>query len=427
MKKTVIFYLLLLILCSSCKEDNPKEPNKNGTIKGKVLSYRTMEPLSGVYITTVPPSSNSITNDSGNFVFEDVIPDTYVLNALKYGYYPNTATIEVQSGKTVQAYILLYDSVAMNHSPNIPELDSPHDGLKINSTTIQFSWSCSDPDNDPITYDLYLDTSIFVTKIIFKDLNQTKAEASNLQFGKTYYWKVIAKDKWGATSVSEIYSFIVDSTATPIDLSSLVLYFKFNNNLDNSANTNLSITDTNVTFVNDRKNNQNAAAYFDGNSSGITLKNNALLQLTSEFTIALWIKPETGYGNAYPSTGYVYILGMWFATGPGTSSYVLQVQAFSKTLEGSTYDGSTLSQCKTDKLVENEWSHVAFTFKDGISKIYINGQMVNSINAVAPQISTYDLFIGKTINNLSQFNGSMDELMIMRKALSDSDIVVLAK
>jgi hypothetical protein len=98
-----------------------------------------------------------------------------------------------------------------NFPPNVPTNPSPHDSAQIApAASITLSWTGGDPDvGDTAKYDLYLDTSnppmtrlASATLLTNYDLG---APASGL-----YFWKIIAKDKLGATTSGPVWRFTVN-------------------------------------------------------------------------------------------------------------------------------------------------------------------------------------------------------------------------
>jgi len=94
-----------------------------------------------------------------------------------------------------------------NHPPETPILLSPadsSDGLSI--TSIELSWICSDPEEDILSFDLYLgletDPPLFAS-----DLEVESCQLTDLQYGKKYYWYVVAKDDFNNEVNSEIFCF----------------------------------------------------------------------------------------------------------------------------------------------------------------------------------------------------------------------------
>ena len=76
-------------------------------------------------------------------------------------------------------------------------------GIALNRT---LTWSASDPELDPLTYDIYFGTSSPPPLVIS---NQTTASYApgQLSHATIYYWKVVARDSYGAETELPILSF----------------------------------------------------------------------------------------------------------------------------------------------------------------------------------------------------------------------------
>ncbi len=81
-----------------------------------------------------------------------------------------------------------------NKAPEAALLISPADGIKSKSKSVNFNWSCEDPDGDDLVYDLYVGTKTNGqydwTK--YENLKEPK-HSLDLDYG-TYYWKVVARE-----------------------------------------------------------------------------------------------------------------------------------------------------------------------------------------------------------------------------------------
>ena len=56
----------------------------------------------------------------------------------------------------------------------------------------------TDPENDPVTYDIVLDNDTSPSIVIATSINETEFTLNSLlQYSNDYYWKVIAKDNNG--------------------------------------------------------------------------------------------------------------------------------------------------------------------------------------------------------------------------------------
>ena len=96
-------------------------------------------------------------------------------------------------------------TIVDNHPPNIPSNPSPQDDASNVNIDATLSWSCSDPDEDPLTYDIYFGTSSNPPKVK-SDHTTTSYNPGTLDYNTDYYWKIVAKD--GKTSTeSPVWHF----------------------------------------------------------------------------------------------------------------------------------------------------------------------------------------------------------------------------
>ncbi len=103
---------------------------------------------------------------------------------------------------------------APNPPPNPPSSPSPHAGATDVPLSTTLSWSCSDPDRDPITYDVYFGAANPPDRIVASDGSDTTLGRRGLTGGTWYYWRVVAKDGRDST-VGPIWSFRTVSTDLP--------------------------------------------------------------------------------------------------------------------------------------------------------------------------------------------------------------------
>ena len=100
----------------------------------------------------------------------------------------------------------------LNPNPSHNSIDRP-----INLT---LNWSCTDPDSDALTYDVYFGTGSNATITISTNKSAQNIGLSGLANLTTYYWKIVAKDSKGGSTESPIWSFITEKelpTVTDID------------------------------------------------------------------------------------------------------------------------------------------------------------------------------------------------------------------
>lgn len=98
-----------------------------------------------------------------------------------------------------------------NLPPEVPGDPTPADQATDLRLRFWNKWHCIDPDGDMILYNIYFGTEnpppLLITNHSFNTF-----EPENLEYGTTYYWKVVARDIKGNTTEGPIWSF------TTIDL-----------------------------------------------------------------------------------------------------------------------------------------------------------------------------------------------------------------
>ena len=100
------------------------------------------------------------------------------------------------------------ERAVIQSAPDAPSAPAPADGGTLDSLAIELSWTCSDPDGDPLTYDIYLDTSA-TPEILVATVDTTSYTPVGLHYNSMYYWQVIAADTSGLETAGPIWSFSV--------------------------------------------------------------------------------------------------------------------------------------------------------------------------------------------------------------------------
>ena len=75
------------------------------------------------------------------------------------------------------------------------------------------------------------------------------------------------------------------------------------------------------------------------------------------------------------------------------------------------------------KIFNNTWFYFAFVYYGTNAKIYRNGVLVVNVAATFNTVNLNDIFrLGRGTDNVSQFNGAIDELKIYDYALTDGQV-----
>nr|NQU92740.1 hypothetical protein [Bacteroidota bacterium] len=95
-----------------------------------------------------------------------------------------------------------------NQPPEPPSSPSPENGAADQSTLSTLSWTCSDPDNDPLTYDVYFGSEATPPQIAS---GQTETTFNpGLDINTAYFWKIVAHDDHLNVSEGPLWSFTTD-------------------------------------------------------------------------------------------------------------------------------------------------------------------------------------------------------------------------
>ncbi len=155
------------------------------------------------------------------------------------------------------------------------------------------------------------------------------------------------------------------------------------------------------------------ALRFDGVDDVVTVADHSRLDLTGEFTIESWIKPDTLTGwemavmKEAPPGGFSYALYAGTDGTPKPHSWATGGGAFSPS-----------------PIPVNAWTHLATTMSNNTMRLYVNGQLVASGPAYPAAPSSGPLRIGANqIWNYEAFDGLIDDVRIYNRALSASEIV----
>lgn len=417
--------IAVVLACSlfvfSCKDDPVASPT-TGTIKGIVRDAITGKPIYNVDVQTTPPSESVSTDSLGQYTIT-AKEGNYSITASKTDYLAGTVSVRVTNGSTTTANISLSSISSKNNPPTTPVAVSPLDGDTSAGKAPQIQWSCTDPDSDPIKYTVYFDTANPPIQQVADSLTTQTFKLTGLKDSTFYYWKIVAKDRFGATSASPVFSFRTAGTYVPAVVDGLVAYLSFDETVNDAQGILEVKGNPDIQYVTGVKNKTNGAIFMGSNANSyLRYTSSTKLDLPATFTLCAWVKPER-----MPNS-YTQLVGRWsLAGGSNNATYSLTLAANGK-IAADTHDGTTTTQIITDKgITSGIWSHVVMTRAvDGLINVYINGESVGSIQSVPPQKSTLDLTIGRYSDTMGEMlYGAIDNVRIYSRALTLQEISVL--
>ncbi|KAF2955854.1 hypothetical protein [Marinitoga sp. 38H-ov] len=169
-------------------------------------------------------------------IAQNITQSYYTLNNIKPGIYYWYVEVIDDFGNIVKGDLWSFtvEKNIENNSPLKPNLLYPSNNQNDVPLNAKLEWSCSDPDGDTLTYDLYINTEPILTTPVISNYDKTFYNI-NLNPGTTYYWKVVAKDGNGGENSSDIYSFTT-SEKTNIPPNKPILISPTNNSKDLEPN-----------------------------------------------------------------------------------------------------------------------------------------------------------------------------------------------
>ncbi|MGF3555007.1 MAG: hypothetical protein ACQXXF_07065 [Thermoplasmatota archaeon] len=124
------------------------------------------------------------------------------------------ATDPVGSGQYTRAWYTFTTKQFENQPSNTPGNPNPGNGaVNVNVNTI-LSWSCSDPDGDPLTFDVYFGTDYPPALVSSNQTNKTY-NPGKMNFSTHYYWRIIAWDNHNASTSAPIWDFTTSANTPP--------------------------------------------------------------------------------------------------------------------------------------------------------------------------------------------------------------------
>jgi len=154
---------------------------------------------------------------------------------------------------------------------------------------------------------------------------------------------------------------------------------------------------------------------FDGKDDYISVADDASLRVTSEFTLSAWVHIDGGQGT---HRAILQKLGT-----SDRNAYLFT--ANQENQWGISTDGSSGGWSVSGGTVEvGKWHHVVATYDHPTAKLYDNGIEVASSKhcSALPVAGAYEVRIGRASESYYPFNGSIDEVRIYNRALSEQEV-----
>jgi hypothetical protein len=95
----------------------------------------------------------------------------------------------------------------LNKSPDLPGNPNPPDNSVNIARFVTLGWTCTDPDNDTLTYDVYMDYSNPPLIMVAQGISLNSFASSLLQPNAIVFWKITAKDNHNGSTEGHVWHF----------------------------------------------------------------------------------------------------------------------------------------------------------------------------------------------------------------------------
>ena len=187
--------LLLVLLTVACRE-NTIPLTEVGTLVGTVISENSEQALTGVEISTNPPTNSVFTDSLGQFLLEDIETGSFSLRAEKEGFAPKVESINVLKNQTTNVILRMEPDSLANTPPAVPFNPSPADNATGLGTAVTLRWESDDSDNGDVlryTVTLYNADLNDPTTVLSNSTDDT-VRVEDLDYDALYLWQVTVAD-----------------------------------------------------------------------------------------------------------------------------------------------------------------------------------------------------------------------------------------
>ncbi|QDS96869.1 LamG domain-containing protein [Adhaeretor mobilis] len=160
-----------------------------------------------------------------------------------------------------------------------------------------------------------------------------------------------------------------------------------------------------------------SALQLDGSSDYIEIEDTPLLDITDQITISTWIRPD--------EKGTQYLVKK--AEHGNTDGFELSLSSKGKVFvrfnQDSDKNDHRLNSSTSYSTNGSEWMHVVATYDGSSIRLYINGQLDNSVNdQFTITTNNLPLALGAEHGGYRAFSGGMDDVRIYNHAIDDAEV-----
>ncbi|MEI6695846.1 MAG: LamG-like jellyroll fold domain-containing protein [Bacteroidota bacterium] len=209
-------------------------------------------------------------------------------------------------------------------------------------------------------------------------------------------------------------------------ITEMLAWYPCDGNANDTSGNNFNAIINGPVFTTDRYNHSNKALLFNGNGDYLDVPYNIW---SSNLTLSAWI-----YGNDFGSTNPLNSGKLIFFKAPNTGSnsdYMLSVGNDANSQARVSFNfgqgSSDYTQLFSNTILQPlQWYLVTASRENGISKLYINGNLdATTTYSFTPVNQNFNLSLGMSNVSMQSFSGKLDDLRIYNYALNNGQITGL--
>jgi hypothetical protein len=143
----------------------------------------------------------------GSVMIQDLTETSYLYDAIEMDVaYTWKVVAHDAKGGSAESSPVTFTSIS-SYPPDVPSLPSPTDGAVDVPVDVTLSWTCTDPDGDPLIYDVRMALSGGSYTTISSGQADTFLTVTGLEYGTAYDWNIAAEDNYGLRTLGPHWTF----------------------------------------------------------------------------------------------------------------------------------------------------------------------------------------------------------------------------
>jgi len=203
-----ILFTIIVIGIGACEKDKI-DVQEFGAVTGIVLDATTNLPIVAANISTNPASASILSDADGKFTITQVPIGSVVVTAQKDQYATGTSKVSVMANQTTDVVIL---QAPLDPSQHVVKFSNPkpaNESVDQPRLDLTLAWQVADNAGfDSLRFDVIIFESQGLEQYtVASGIADTFTVVEVLDFAKTYYWQVVAKENDLELSRSTIWTF----------------------------------------------------------------------------------------------------------------------------------------------------------------------------------------------------------------------------